>query len=113
MTALVSLTCRTISPSFGTAEVHHPTTRLVTFHPYQPVPFVIPATVATAVRSKSPPAAFQGAMPSALFQVEPHSVELLLHDCTLICAGVTWSASLQSRCDCCASYLRAVGTGQQ
>src|SRR5213078_2347733 len=39
MTALVSLTCRTISPSFGTAEVHHPTTRLVTFHPYQPVPF--------------------------------------------------------------------------
>src|SRR5207249_9571149 len=31
-------------PSSGTAEVHHPATRLVTFHPYQPVPFVIPAT---------------------------------------------------------------------
>ena len=88
MTALVSLTCRTISPSSGTAEVHHPTTRLVTFHPYQPVPFVIPATVATAVGSKSPPAAFQGAMPSALFQVEPNSVQLLVTACTLMSIGV-------------------------
>src|SRR5947208_13639558 len=87
MTALVSLTCRTISPSFGTAEVHHPTTRLVTFHPYQPVPFVIPATVATAVGSKSPPAAFQGAMPSALFHVQPNPVQLLVTACRLVSNG--------------------------
>ena len=86
--AVVSLTCRTIRPSSGTAEVHHPATRLVTFHPYQPVPFVIPATVANAAGSKSPPAVFQGARPSALFQVEPNSVQLLVTACTLMSIGV-------------------------
>src|SRR5438067_3858388 len=91
-------------PSSGTAEVHHPATRLVTFHPYQPVPFVIPATVATAAGSKSPPAVFQGARPSALFQVEPNSVQLLVTACTLMSIGVALrseehTSELQSRFD--------------
>src|SRR5439155_1785689 len=53
MMAVESLTCRTMSPSSGTAKVHHAATRFVTFHPYQPVTLVIPATVATTDRKST------------------------------------------------------------
>src|SRR6267143_3772342 len=88
MIVVVSLTCRTMSPSFGAAEVHHAATRSVTFHPYQPVTFVIPATVATTAGSKSPPAPSHGVIPSRLIQVEPNSVQLFATRCTLMSIGV-------------------------
>src|SRR5712691_5653712 len=88
MMAVVSLTCRTMSPSSGTAEVHHAATGFVTFHPYQPVTFVIPATVATTAGSKSPPAPSHGVIPSRLFQVEPNSVQPFVTRCTLMSIGV-------------------------
>src|SRR2546425_7004910 len=89
MMAVVSLTCRTINPSFGIAEVHHASTRFVTFHPYQPVTLVTPATVATTAGSKSPPASSHGVIPSRLFQVEPNSVQLFVTRCTLMSIGVS------------------------
>src|SRR5437879_4738842 len=72
MMAVESLTCRTMSPSSGTAKVHHAATRFVTFHPYQPVPFVIPPTLAPTAGSKSPPAPFTGLIPARQFQAEPN-----------------------------------------